>query len=257
MNEDGRYPVGEVARMSGVSVRALHHYDEIGLLCPSRDPSSGHRWYDDQDLLRLHRILVYRELGFELGAIAELLDDGRDPIAALREQQVSVREQVDRLQHVDEAVDRHLQLWELGYRLAPDEYRAVFGDYDPRPVAERVPAPDDPQRRAVQQQAWEQLSRDDWAAFMAESDRLYRRFTQLLADRVPPDDPQALALSEEHRLLAERFSGAFTYADQLQMADLLVVEPGRSNVDGYHAGLADFMHTAIVANAARTDRQDA
>lgn len=251
MDEAGRYPVGQVAELSGVSVRTLHHYDDIGLLCPSRDPSSGHRWYDDQDLLRLHRILVYRELGFELAAIGELLDDGRDPIAALRAQQAGVREQIARLQRIDAAVERHLQLWDLGYRLAPDEYREVFGDFDPRAVADALPEPEDPQRRAAQQQRWEQLSKEDWASYMGESDALYRRFARLLADAVAPDDPRALDLAEEHRLLAERFSGTFTHADQQQMADLLVAEPGRSNVDAYRAGLADFMRAAIVANAER------
>lgn len=58
------HSVGQVAGFAGVTVRTLHHYDEIGLLSPSGRSSAGHRRYDDADLDRLQRILFYRELGF-------------------------------------------------------------------------------------------------------------------------------------------------------------------------------------------------
>jgi len=69
------YPVGEVARAAGVTVRALHHYEEIGLLVPSARTISGYRLYGQADLERLQQILFYRELGFSLASIAALLDD--------------------------------------------------------------------------------------------------------------------------------------------------------------------------------------
>ena len=60
------FTVSQVARLSGVSVRALHHYDEIGLLQPSGRSASGYRLYDDADLERLQQILFFRELEFPL-----------------------------------------------------------------------------------------------------------------------------------------------------------------------------------------------
>ena len=69
------YPVGAVATMAGVSVRTLHHYDQIGLLRPSGRTSAGYRLYSEADLQRLRDALAYRELGFSLEHVAELLDD--------------------------------------------------------------------------------------------------------------------------------------------------------------------------------------
>jgi hypothetical protein len=69
------YTVGAVARLAGVSVRTLHHYDQIGLLTPAGRSAAGYRLYSLADLDRLHRILFYRELGFPLDEIVQLMAD--------------------------------------------------------------------------------------------------------------------------------------------------------------------------------------
>src|SRR5258708_39401645 len=69
------YTVGEVARMAGVSVRTLHHYDEIGLVQPSSRTDAGYRLYTPRDLERLQQVLFHRELGFALEEIARMLAD--------------------------------------------------------------------------------------------------------------------------------------------------------------------------------------
>lgn len=66
--------VGEISKMTGISVRALHHYDEIGLLKPARVTDAGYRLYDDDALERLQHILMFRELQFSLKEIGEMLD---------------------------------------------------------------------------------------------------------------------------------------------------------------------------------------
>ena len=75
-SNDKRWKVGELARATGVTVRALHHYDELGLLVPCERTGSGHRLYAEEDIRRLYRILALRRLGFPLHEIASLLDDG-------------------------------------------------------------------------------------------------------------------------------------------------------------------------------------
>src|SRR5919206_2272820 len=67
--------VGELARRTGVSVRALHYYDEIGLLSPSRRTEAGHRLYCAEDVVRLQQIRSLRALGFGLEEIRECLND--------------------------------------------------------------------------------------------------------------------------------------------------------------------------------------
>ena len=68
-----RLTVSEVARLAHVTVRALHHYHEIGLLVPSERSPSGYRLYGDEDLMRLQQILLFRQLGFGLEATGQLL----------------------------------------------------------------------------------------------------------------------------------------------------------------------------------------
>ena len=65
--------VNQVARMSGVSVRTLHVYDEVGLLKPAYVGANGYRFYEEPQLLTLQQILFYRELGFELKQIKRIL----------------------------------------------------------------------------------------------------------------------------------------------------------------------------------------
>jgi MerR family transcriptional regulator, thiopeptide resistance regulator len=73
--ETAGYTVGRVADLSGVTVRTLHHYDEVGLLSPGGRSAAGYRVYEDRDLERLQRILFYRELGFTLDEISTIVDD--------------------------------------------------------------------------------------------------------------------------------------------------------------------------------------
>ena len=90
--------VKEVSELTGVSVRTLHHYDEIGLLKPSRITEAGYRLYDDQALEKLHTILLFRELEFPLREIKAMMESPAfDPTEAL-EQQIQLLEK--QYQHI-------------------------------------------------------------------------------------------------------------------------------------------------------------
>ena len=81
------HTVHQVSQITGVSVRTLHHYDQLGLLLPAQVTEAGYRLYDDAALQRLQSILIYRELGFPLKEIKAILDDpGYDPKEALARQ---------------------------------------------------------------------------------------------------------------------------------------------------------------------------
>lgn len=72
-NVDGpTWKVGQLARLTGLTVRTLHHYDQLGLPRPSARTPSGHRLYDEQDIRRLYRIMALRELGLPLEVIGDL-----------------------------------------------------------------------------------------------------------------------------------------------------------------------------------------
>jgi DNA-binding transcriptional MerR regulator len=77
------WSIQDIARSAGTTSRTLRHYGAVGLLEPSRIGGNGYRYYDEQALVRLQRILLLRELGLGLPAIAEVLDGQRDSAAAL------------------------------------------------------------------------------------------------------------------------------------------------------------------------------
>src|SRR5690348_4170798 len=98
--------VGEVAELARVTVRTLHHYDELGLLEPSGRSEAGYRLYSYDDLARLREILIWRALGLPLTEIASLLDDpGHDRVAALERQRELIGREIDRLGELAAAVD--------------------------------------------------------------------------------------------------------------------------------------------------------
>jgi MerR family transcriptional regulator, thiopeptide resistance regulator len=83
---DGTWRIGELARETGLTVRTLHHYDQLGLLSPLSRTEGGHRCYTSGDVRRLHRIVALRSLGITLEVIGTLLDGEPNPIGLLRRQ---------------------------------------------------------------------------------------------------------------------------------------------------------------------------
>jgi DNA-binding transcriptional MerR regulator len=99
--------VKQLAALSGVTVRALHHYDEIGLLRPASVGANGYRYYGRKELFRLQRILFYRELGTPLSAIAELLDlEGENQVGVLRQHREKLEAERERYAVLIETIDR-------------------------------------------------------------------------------------------------------------------------------------------------------
>src|SRR5579871_705416 len=88
--------VGELARKTGLTVRTLHHYDEIGLLKPTLRTEAGHRLYTTGDIVRLQQVLSLRQLGFSLEEIHGCLDQpGFKPVQVLRLHVQRLREQIE------------------------------------------------------------------------------------------------------------------------------------------------------------------
>lgn len=100
--------VGQVALLTGLTVRALHHYDAIGLVSPSLRSAAGYRLYTEADLQRLQQVLLFRELGFGLDAVRDLLDAPaerrRDALPAQRK---ALEQQCRHADAVLHAVDVH------------------------------------------------------------------------------------------------------------------------------------------------------
>src|SRR3954471_6807341 len=193
--------VGEVAALAGVTVRTLHHYDRIGLLSPSGRTAAGYRSYSPTDLDRLHQVLLYRELGFPLEEVANLLDDpSADPAAHLRRQHRLLRDRLERTAAMVAAVEKEMEARQMGISLTPEERFEVFGDHDPAQYDAEV------EERWGETEAYAQstrrtaaYSKEDWLRIRAEGADLEARFAAALRSGVAPESAGAMDLAEEHR----------------------------------------------------------
>ena len=105
-----RYKIKEVADLAGVSVRTLHHYDQIGLLKPDSVNEAGYRLYSRENLERLQQILFFKELGFELRAIKQILDSpGFDRLQALEAHRKALQEKKKRLEALIGSVETTIE----------------------------------------------------------------------------------------------------------------------------------------------------
>lgn len=105
MTQREEYSVGQLARLSGVSVRTLHHYDKIGLLSPAHKASNGYRFYGRAEALRLQEILFYREVGFPLGEIALLLGNREDAVERLTRHRARLAQRMDQTSRAIDTLD--------------------------------------------------------------------------------------------------------------------------------------------------------
>jgi DNA-binding transcriptional MerR regulator len=245
------YTVGAVAEMAGVSVRTLHHYDEIGLLEPSERSQAGYRLYSAADLRRLQRILFYRELDFDLNQIAEILDD---PTADhLTDQRRLLTDRIERDRAMVAVIDKELTARELGMTITPQERLEVFGstrleDDAPR-ILERWGGTERFRQRQERVAAYR---REDWLALRTEQADIHRRLAEAMTAGLPADSPEVMDLAEEHRLHVDRWLHDCDHDTHRELARAYRenLRSGR-NYDDMVPGLSRYVHDAIVANAER------
>ncbi|WP_329147028.1 MerR family transcriptional regulator [Streptomyces niveus] len=248
------YSVGQVAVFAGITVRTLHHYDEISLLSPSSRNHAGHRRYDDADLDRLQRILFYRELGFPLEEVAALLDDpDADPQEHLRRQHELLSARIAELQKMAEAVEHAMEAKKMGINLSPEEKFEVFGGKDPERYGEEAeqrwggtPGYEETQRRVAR------YTKDDWKRMQDEVADWGARYDALMEAGEPPTGERAVAMAEEHRRHITKWFYDCTPEIHRGLGDLYVSdERFREFYDSMRPGLAEHVREAIHANADR------
>jgi len=210
--------VKAIAKLTGVSVRTLHYYDEIGLLTPSGRSGAGYRLYSEADLHRLQMILFYRELGFDLQSISQVLADPKfDRKAALLQHRRKLIENQSRLKRLIQTVDHTLQTIERKGPMTTE----LFDGFDP---AKHAPE--------------------------AESDEICRELASLINE--DPASPEVQRwIGRHHQQINDRIytCSATVYRG---LADLYTEDPNfRATYDSIKPGLADFLSAGmrVYANA--------
>ncbi len=247
------WTVGQVADLVGVTVRTLHHYDEIGLLKPSERSSAGYRLYTEADLARLQQVVVYRRLELPLDEIATLLRGDADAAAHLRRQRDVVIHRLDELHGLVSAIDRALERTMEHRPATPEDLKELFGDAFDDGYQQEA------QERWGETEQWQQsrsrtasYTPADWRDVKAEMDAVNAAFVAALASGEPPTGAAAMDAAEQHRRhIDERFY-AVSYDFHRGLADMYVADPRFTKTyEDLAPGLAAYVHDAIHANADR------
>jgi len=246
--------VGEVATRAGISVRTLHHYDEIGLLSPSERSESGYRLYDGSDVARLQQVLFYRELGLPLDEITRVMaDPGFDRVGALREQRARLEARAEHVRRMIDAVDDAIDAAERGTPMSTDQMLGVFGDFDPKQYEEEARerwGHTDAYRESALRTA--EYTKDDWERLAAEADDIYRAFVDLQDRGIPPESTEAMEVAERHRAHIGDWFYECTPEIHVGLGEMYVQDPRfTENIDKHGEGLAAYMSEAILANGVR------
>jgi DNA-binding transcriptional MerR regulator len=240
------YQVKEVAELSGVSVRALHHYDELGLLVPKQRTGAGYRLYDEEALLRLQQILLGRELGLSLEEIRRALDDPAvDRRQMLLAQRAELQKRAEQTAAMLRAVDHALSLME-GRKM---EMKEMFDGFDPsRYEAEAEQRWGDSEAFRESQRRTRGYTREDWQRFFAEQHSIYAELFSALSEGQSPSAPEVLAVVERHRSSIDRWFYPCDRERHLQLAGLYEQDPRfAANIDQHGQGLTPFLVAAIRA----------
>jgi MerR family transcriptional regulator, thiopeptide resistance regulator len=254
MTCENTHSIGEVARLARVSVRTLHHYDELGLLKPSTRTSSGYRRYSDADLEKLQTILFYRELGFGLEQIRALLSDPTfDRRTALLEQRGQLLAKLERLSATLRLIDKTLASLEGAFSMTKEEMFEVFGDFDPAgheaEVVERWGDTDAYKESAKRARRY---TKADWQRIKAEGEAVNQAIAALMDAGVPATDPRALDAAEAARLQIDRWFYPCSREMHGKLGEMYVSDPRfTATYEKIRPGMARYLNEAIQANAAR------
>ncbi|HEX3811706.1 MAG TPA: MerR family transcriptional regulator [Mycobacteriales bacterium] len=243
--------VGATAALVGVTVRTLHHWDSTGLVRPSERTPSGYRLYSAADVARVHRVLIYRELGLPLEAIRELLDaPATDATGPLREQRTQLVERISQLQGMVDAVDRMIEATSAGILLSAEEQVAIFGtDWQPSWAADAHDRWGDTAQWTQYAERSADRTADDWQQIAADVTALDNDLAAGKRAGVSPGSAEGNTLAERHRATIGAYFDC-THSMHVCLGRKYVTDPGfAAHYNGIEPGLNTWLRDIINANA--------
>lgn len=243
--------VGQVAERLSVTVRTLHHWDDIGLARPAARTRTGYRLYTAADVQRLQRIVVYRELGLGLDGIRELLEStAADIPAALRAQRADIGARIARLQALRVGVDRMLQAHEHGVLMTAVQQAEIFGpEWDPEWISQAHERWGDTAQWVQYVERSAARTPDDWRAVAGGMADVEQDLALAFDDDVTPGTPRADALAERHRASLSAFFPV-TVDMHVCLGRMYEADPGfAGHYDGIRPGLCAWLRRVIDDNA--------
>lgn len=243
------YKVNEVSKLSGVSIRMLHHYDKIGLLVPSEKTEKNYRLYSEDDIKRLYQILIFKELEFQLKDIKDILDDESfDREKALRLQRELIVKKKERMEKIIISIDEVVDNMGGNNNMSKKDFEGF--NYE-EIKAHKEQYDEETKKRYGKSNAYKECnektsnySKGDWESISKEADTIYRNLEKLM-DRDPADEEVQILIQNWRDHITNNFYDCkieiFRGLALMYVAD----ERFTKNIDKYGEGLAQFLSDAM------------
>ncbi|WES63760.1 MerR family transcriptional regulator [Microbacter sp. GSS18] len=189
------WSIQHIAQLAGTTSRTLRHYDDIGLLAPTRVGSNGYRYYDQTALVRLQRILLLRELGLGLPQIAEIVDREADEQTALERHLAWLRQEQARLERRIASVRTTIEALRGGERLMAEN---MFDGFDHTQYKDEVEQRWGKDAYADSDRWWRGKTASEKDAFTQQAARLQSDWIAVAESGAPPDGEQAAEVAARH-----------------------------------------------------------
>ena len=243
------YTVRQLAGMAGISVRTLHHYDQIGLLKPSARTPAGYRQYLQVDLLRLQQVLFFREFGMPLEEIRRILDNPEfNTLTALEKHYANLMSDQARITVMLRTIEKTIQKLRNEEKSMALTDAELYEGLNPETVQrwnKEVNAKYDPQLVAESNRRVRGLGKAQWEAVKKEGGEVTFRLAELYQAGVKPESAEAQAAIAGQRRWIEHF---YTPTAEVfrGLGEMYATHPEfRANYEKFAPGLADFMRAAM------------
>ena len=238
------WPINDIARLTGTTSRTLRHYGDVGLLEPSRVGGNGYRYYDEGALTRLQRILLLRDLGLGLPAIAEIVDRQTDDAVALRDHLTRLHDEKQRLDRQIASVELTIEKLEGGEQLMAED---MFNGFDHTAYKQEVEERWGADAYASSDAWWTSMSFDEQKAWKARLTQLNTDWADAANRGIDPSGDEAQALAARHVAWLAAIPGTPQSRDYvLGLGDLYVADERFAKNYGGTTG-AEFVRDALRA----------
>lgn len=195
------YTVNKLAKLSGISVRTLHYYDEIGLLKPAYHGENNYRYYEEEQLLMLQQILFYREIGLPLDEIQRIVSsDNFDKIEALESHMQLLNHGLDRTKQLIKTIDKTIEHLRGKTKMSNEELFYGF-DSEKQKGYEKYLVDSGKVSQEVIDQSRKNVKhwkKEDWDQFKCDGDKLYKEFVVAIEQNLSASSPEVQKLAKRH-----------------------------------------------------------
>lgn len=245
------YTVQKLATLSGVTVRTLHHYDEIGLLKPAYTKTNGYRYYGEEELLLLQQILFFRKLGFELQKIREIIKKRDfDQIAALHSHRKILVNHLDKTKELIQTIDDTINHLQGKKKMKPNEFFEGLNSPKQEEYETYLMETGKYTREELEsgRKRMEKWSKDDWQKVQSGWIEIINGYVRAIKKNLHPRSSEVLANVALHLEWLCRFGIKVKKEGLAEEARSHFDHPDwKMKLDGYHPQLLEFMYSAFEA----------